>query len=66
MNPCQGLQSLVGIFSTFFLPLGRANERFARERRKNGARLVQPDVSLTLLLRVVERVRVQETPHELP
>ena len=41
-------------------------KRFAGDRRHERARLPQLDVALARLLRVVERVRVQERPDELP
>ena len=40
-------------------------ERFTIERRHEGARLLQLDVALARLLRVVERIGVQERPDEL-
>ena len=41
-------------------------ERLAADRRHERARLLQLDVALTRLLGVVERIRVQERPDELP
>ena len=41
-------------------------ERLAGERRHERARLLQLDVALARLLGVVERIRVQERPDELP
>ncbi|MNC88827.1 hypothetical protein D3C83_46900 [compost metagenome] len=41
-------------------------ERLAAERRHERTRLAQPDVALARLLGVVERIRVEEGPDELP